>query len=249
MYTENDKKVFNIFQEFNNLIKDKKFVQVRDSKIVEILFFNESFDADHDGCINLEGRSTPRKYVEKELNWYLSQDLNIRMVKDVEIWKQISSSKDEINSNYGYLAFSAENFGQFYNVIRELVSDKNSRRAIMVYQRPSIWRDYNRDGMNDFICTNYNHFFIRDNKLIMKYDMRSNDFIFGFYNDFYWANYLYNRVYSELLISYPDLKKNKIHWHANSFHVYERHFKMVEDVVQKNINRYELVNGQETFNR
>lgn len=55
---------------------------------------------------------------------------------------------------------------------------------MMIYQRPQMQFQYNKNGMNDFICTNYAQLFIRNNKLIYIVDMRSNDAIFGFFNDF-----------------------------------------------------------------
>ena len=35
----------------------------------------------------------------------------------------------------------------------------------MVYQRPSIWREFKENGKNDFICTNAVTYYIRDGYL------------------------------------------------------------------------------------
>ena len=63
----------------------------------------------------------------------------------------------------------------------------------MVYNRPSIWVEFNENGKSDFICTNAQTFYIRDNKLHMVSQMRSNDVVFGYKNDYAWAQYLMNK--------------------------------------------------------
>jgi len=73
----------------------------------------------------------------------------------------------------------------------------------MIYQRPSMQYDFNKNGMNDFICTNYVQLFIRNDALIYIVDMRSNDAIYGFFNDFAWHCYIYKKVYTELYQIYP----------------------------------------------
>ena len=75
----------------------------------------------------------------------------------------------------------------------------------MIYNRPSIHYDSIKDGMNDFICTMYNSFYIRNNKLYSIYNMRSNDIIYGFFNDFYWSCYVYMKLYNYLLLTYNNL--------------------------------------------
>ena len=48
----------------------------------------------------------------------------------------------------------------------ELWSNPDSRRAQMIYNRPSIWVEYNDEGgKSDFICTNAQTFYIRDGVL------------------------------------------------------------------------------------
>lgn len=50
----------------------------------------------------------------------------------------------------------------------------------MIYQRPSIWYEYNLDGASDFICTNSVAYYIRDGKLHCSVSMRSNDVVYGY---------------------------------------------------------------------
>ena len=49
-------------------------------------------------------RKSNKKYIQKELDWYLSEDLSIiGHVDDIQIWNQCCTQdgKKEVNSNYG----------------------------------------------------------------------------------------------------------------------------------------------------
>ena len=173
-------------------------------------------------------RQTPEKYVRKELEWYLSESLSSEVIaKSAKIWKQISSRDDKVNSNYGWCIFSEENFNQFANAARELLTNPDSRRACMLYNRPSMWNDYNENGMSDFMCTFATQHMIRDHELLTVVNMRSNDIIFGFFNDFWWQSFVHNMLHENLNKKYPGIGPGKILWIANSLHAYERHFKMI----------------------
>lgn len=237
--TKTEQTILSAYMKFLDLYEKEDFVIDRSGqRVLELINYSmllDPFETNVD-LSNQVGRKTPLGYVRREIEWYESQSLNVNDIpgKIPEIWKQISSDKGEINSNYGHLIYSEENYEQYKKCIEMLKSNKFSRRAIMVYIRPSIQEDYNRDGMLDFICTTTNQFFIRNNKLISIYQMRSNDFTFGFYNDFPWAGYVYRNVFAELKKVYPELEVGELHWNTNSLHIYERHFKYL-DILKNNL--------------
>jgi thymidylate synthase len=174
------------------------------------------------------------EYIKKELDWYLSQSLYVKDIGEPvpKIWTAVSDSEGKINSNYGYLIYSESNGFQFENVLDELLSNRDSRRAVMIYTRPSMHVDYNTNGMSDFICTNAVQYLIRDGALHTVVQMRSNDVVFGYRNDYAWQHY----VSSSLLKKYNDnvyhpVILGSITWQVGSLHVYERHFKMIEDYI------------------
>jgi thymidylate synthase len=87
--------------------------------------------------------------------------------------------------------------------------------------------------MNDFICTLGVQYMIRDNKLYSVVNMRSNDIIYGFFNDFYWQATIQERLLNDLIDNgYKDLKMGKMIWVANSLHVYEKHFKKLNNMYE-----------------
>lgn len=165
-------------------------------------------------------------YINRELEWYKSMSLNVYNIpgETPAIWKQVADKSGFINSNYGWCIWSIENHRQFDNVRKELKSNPNSRRAIMIYTRPSMHYDYNKDGMSDFMCTNTVQYLIRDDVLSCIVNMRSNDVVFGYRNDFAWQKHVLDELGSELGVETGD-----IIWSVGSLHVYERHFGLVRD--------------------
>lgn len=215
-----------------SLYKKGKFVTDKTGvKTIELV--GASFIADEQsifGPLNDE-------YIKKELDWYLSQSLYVKDIGDPvpKIWTAVASSEGKINSNYGYLIYSKENGEQFDNVLNELSRNKDSRRAVAIYTRPSMHTDYKTDGMSDFVCTNAVQYLIRDGALHTVVQMRSNDVVFGYRNDYAWQHY----VSSSLLKQYNDCVQDPseeivlgaMTWQVGSLHVYSRHFGMIEDYI------------------
>lgn len=185
---------------------------------------------------------TPKKYVKSELDWYKSMDLSIIGHEGIEnnpTWNACCTKdeKKEINSNYGWCVFSEENGSQYDNCLEVLKKDKTTRNALIVYNRPEIYKDYKRDGMHDMICTMYSHFFIRYNKLYMVHQMRSNDIRFGFIcSDLAWNCFVYQNMYEDLKETYPDLEVGIIRWTSDSMHLYSRHFDDLKKFIEEKQN-------------
>ncbi|CAB4152999.1 ThyA Thymidylate synthase [uncultured Caudovirales phage] len=173
-------------------------------------------------------------YIMRELDWYQSASLNVNDIPGgaPKIWQQISSESGEINSNYGFLLFSDENHMQLDNVVKHLIADQGTRRATAVYTRPTIHQDWNRDGMTDFICTNAVQYLIRDGLLHVVVQMRSNDIVFGYRNDWAWQKYVQEILIQDLAENDIFVKPGSIVWNAASLHMYERHFWMLENYIE-----------------
>jgi thymidylate synthase len=170
-----------------------------------------------------------RDYIRRELDWYLSESLS---VNDIEppvpaIWRDIASRHGEINSNYGALLFGGDNHRQYQAVTRTLRQHEASRRAVAVYTRPTIHMEWNRDGMADFICTNAVQYLVRDGRLHCIVQMRSNDVVYGYRNDWAWQQYVLEMMVRDLWDTYPQLEPGTMVWQVGSLHVYPRHFDLV----------------------
>jgi thymidylate synthase len=164
-------------------------------------------------------------YVARELEWYKSQSLSVHDIPGgaPEIWKQVADEHGYINSNYGWCIYSQENGNQYENVLKELQQNPNSRRAVMIYTRPFMHYDYKFLGMNDFMCTNTVQYLIRYDRLHAIVNMRSNDVVFGYKNDFAWQQYVALQLCDDLA-----LQLGNIVWNVGSLHIYSRHFHLVK---------------------
>lgn len=215
-------------------------------KTVEII--NASFEADKHFII----REPNYDYIARELEWYESQSLDVNDIpgNTPAIWKAVADKDGKINSNYGYLVFSENNFSQYLSVLTELETNPDSRRANMIYTRPSIQMEAFENGMSDFICTNNVQYFIRNNELITSVYMRSNDAVFGYNNDFAWQKYVRDKLIKDLKndtgISY---EPGPIYWNVGSLHVYERHFNHIEEEIKKEATRREVIELADTAMR
>lgn len=165
-------------------------------------------------------------YVQAELDWYNSMSTNIYDIYEDRdppaAWKMTANEHGEINSNYGYLIYSDVMGNQYDNVLSELMTNPDSRRGSMIYTRPSIWYEYDDNGKNDFICTNSVTYYIREGKLYATVQMRSNDVIFGYKNDYAWQRHVLEKLAADLNVS-----PGTIYWQVQNLHVYERHFDLV----------------------
>jgi thymidylate synthase len=168
-------------------------------------------------------------YAKDEVNWYKSCSRNVwDLKKTPKIWEAVSDKDGNINSNYGWCIYSKDNGTQYINTLRELKRNKSSRRASMIYTRPSMHTEYNTNGMSDFMCTWGVDYEIRYNKLYAIVKMRSNDVVFGFKNDRYWQEYVFDQLLTDLRNTvYPQLEKGDIIWNASSLHIYEQQFHLV----------------------
>jgi thymidylate synthase len=188
-------------------------------------------------------------YVAREEAWYNSMSLNVNDIPGgaPQIWKAVADKDGFINSNYGWTLYSHENGfmmneyearetsastrllslapSQYEQVVQELKKNPESRRAIAIYTRPSMWLDYNLNGRSDFMCTNTVQYLIRGGKLISIVNMRSNDAVFGYKNDRAWQRHVQEKLAAELNVEVGDLI-----WQVGSLHVYARHYHLVDPV-------------------
>ena len=220
--------VHDIRTEFASLYKKQDFVIDKSGvKTIEIL--NANFVANDPlifGAVNDE-------YVRKELNWYLDMSLNVYDIEGgpPQIWKQVADRNGVINSNYGWCIFSKDNNDQFYHAVTELEDRPDSRRAVMIYTRPTMWGDHNANGRSDFMCTNAVQYPIRENKVHAVVQMRSNDIFYGLTYDAPFFAFLQQSMHMWLKGTYPDLQLGTYYHCADNIHYYERHFKLVDNIL------------------
>jgi len=162
------------------------------------------------------------EYAVAEFLFYLGQSPYVgNMGKLASIWDKIKDDDGKIESNYGCYIFGKP----WYHTADELIMNPDSRRAVI----PIFNVDHYEKNLNDYPCTGFIQFIIRDDVLHLIWNMRSCDAIFGLCNDMFCAsmflqlmrNYLEERLRG-LEYVYPSL--GTLTFNLGSLHVYERHW-------------------------
>ena len=71
-------------------------------------------------------------------------------------------------------------------------------------------------------------YYIRDNMLHATVQMRSNDVVFGYKNDYAWQKVVQERLLEDLYYNGIQLELGYLYWQVQNLHVYERHFDLVK---------------------
>ena len=236
-------RVNDVRQYFINELANENFsVDRLGSKTIELI--GASFVADEAAIFG----EVNEDYVEAELAWYESQSTNINDIykwpnypiekSPPQAWQMTANDHGEINSNYGHLIWSDKYYGQYHQALYELLSNMDTRRATMVYTRPSIWMEYDENDKNDFICTNAVTYYIRNGAIHAVVQMRSNDVVFGYKNDYAWQLHVLEKLVGDYNACYleeawdadyrREMEVGSITWQVQNLHVYERHFDLVK---------------------
>ena len=204
--------------------------QPRDLKVKELTVQQLVFDPSMP-IADFENRAFNFKYFAGELVWYLNRDRDVKYISNFSnFWSHITNPyTNQINSNYGYLLFGE----QLEWVVKSLRVDKNTRQAIAFLNQPK----FQFAGNKDFVCTMYLNFWIRDNKLNMKVQMRSNDIFYGLTFDAPFFSFVHQHVRLWLLDTYKDLELGDYHHCVDNIHFYERHFDLANNILSESDNQ------------
>jgi thymidylate synthase len=211
------------------LLKDGTRSKPRGMETIEIRNAWIEISEPGDGICTLTSRNTNTSYIEEEKKWYLSGS---PFAKDIEhaskFWNKLVDRNGTINSNYGKLVMVDKYNGisQFEWCEDSLKSDPDTRQAVMNYNQPQ----HKYTGNRDFPCTVSQSFRGRGEHLDTLVHMRSNDIILGFTNDAPFFIYL-----QKLMAEKIGLKPGPYSHIAESLHVYERHFDMIEKIAAEEL--------------
>jgi thymidylate synthase len=170
--------------------------------------------------------------------WYLGSNRNdISIRKHVAIYRRgINEKPPYYNSNYGYYFFDE---GGLVHCIKALVQNKNSRQACVSINRNDIM--FGDDV--DKLCTNAVMFRIRDNKLNMTVQMRSNHFINNMPMDIFTFSMFYSMLFNELKLHvYKDLKVGTYHHTAASMHIHADQLDGLKSLASSRYRAYDKLN-------
>ncbi|HIA11098.1 MAG TPA: hypothetical protein EYN69_03375 [Flavobacteriales bacterium] len=218
-------------------------VESRGSKQKEILFYSMMIKDPTALSINVPARKFKSTYATTEWLWYLSKSKSAANIgKLASIWKQIADGRDEVESNYGrYILDSTQ-----WNYCKtEMLGDPDTRRATVAINQP-----FHKTGNpKDYPCTQYIQFFIRNNKLHLGVNMRSNDAVFGFCNDVFTFSLFQQLMLNDLNAELNNSLGLGHYYHAaGSYHVYETHWKMMDKIIENYYTKV-CVDGWPSLNK
>lgn len=210
----------------------------RGMKIRENLFASFVITNPRDRLLYVPERNFPLDYVMAEILWYISGNNKTAWIENYsKFWSQISDDGVTANSAYGARIFKQHSYqspfdcngstfpdgwSQWEYVKDELTRDPDSRRAVIHIRQPQD----SYLAQKDVPCTLNLQFFIRDQKLHLVVQMRSNDLILGTALDVPAFTFMQEMMANEL-----GLELGYYYHTSNSLHVYERHYKMCEDIL------------------
>lgn len=186
--------------------------------------------------VGLNGPTAQSEYLLHELVWYLSGDMKIDYIAEHggRFWKKIADERNGIHSNYGALTLFYQGdlgFTPVQFVIGELRRDPNSRRAVILYNKPEFCHSHNKD----FVCTQVQQFLFRNGKLNSTVYIRSSDCIRGLSFDIPWWRFLQTVIANTVGMPVGDLTV-----FLGSVHVYKEHFDLLDDIISKPWSKYNL---------
>lgn len=170
---------------------------------------------------NFKHRKLNLDYIKKEWQWYCNGMLDDLSICDhAAIWKQCVTD-NLLFSNYGYYWFKRP--VNIARIVQQLKTDPDSRQAVLtIHNTDTHSFKENKDVPCTLACT----FLIRNSQLRLHIHMRSQDAVYGLCNDLPAFSFLQETV-ARLL----SLEPGPLHLFVDSFHVYERHFNMLENIL------------------
>jgi thymidylate synthase len=160
-------------------------------------------------------RKTDIFYAIGEFLWYLSGSHSLEQIRYyAPSIEKFSDDGKTLNSAYGYNIFFKW-FNQWQECIKILSTDADSRQAIIFIREPNDLILKTKDQ----ICTNTMHFLIRDNKLNLIVNLRSNDFYVGYIFDSFCFT-----MFQELMAIELGIDVGSYFHFASSLHLYEKSF-------------------------
>lgn len=198
----------------NDVYEDGKYILVRGQSCKELTPCYFELEDISTRLLNFSptARKNIKKYIFGELMWYLSGSNKVADIeKYSKMWTKLSDDGVTNNSAYGYYIFNKQPNGisQWDWVKNKLLKDSNTRQAIIHIKPIQTYES------KDYVCTLTLSFYIREGKLNLIANMRSNDLMFGTTYDVFMFTFL-----QELMAAELDITAGTYSHFTNNLHYY-----------------------------
>lgn len=171
-----------------------------------------------DNLFDNEARAFPQRYLAGELYWYLTGRNDLEFIaRYSKFWAGIANVDGTVNSAYGHLLFKG-NPCEWRFAYDALSTDYDTRQAILHFNQP---RHISRVKSGDFPCTLTATFLLRDHKLNLTVNMRSQDLVRGLTFDLPFFSVLQQNMLLLLRQHDHGLKLGWLSLFVNSLHLYK----------------------------
>lgn len=202
----------------------------RNGGMTELL--NYSFELrDPTQCITtLPGRNFNLEYAIAEFLWFMSGSRDGLVLKNwAPGYDQYLEPDGTAHWAYGHRVKNGDNW--LVRIKKLLQESPDTRRAVVnVWDNADINHSIYKDKV-DVPCLTSLHFLVRENRLSLKINQRSQDVWVGMPYDVFCYCALIIAMAGEL-----NLRVGELHYNATSFHLYEKHADKVSKVLQQDAN-------------
>lgn len=166
-----------------------------------------------------------------ELLWFYvkrTSDTSYLDENNVMIWREWTNSQNNIGKAYGYqlgkpIMLKGKITNQVHNLIDELKNNPASRRHVI-----SLWNIDDLDQMELYPCVWNNQWLVKEGKLHLVVQIRSNDLALG--NPF---NVLQYYVLQRMISQVTGYELGTLTFNINDLHIYERHIESLQEQIQR----------------
>lgn len=153
---------------------------------------------------------------------------------------QFSDDGETLHGAYGHRWRNHFNYDQLDLVIKSLVMDRNTRRAVLAMWDPYIDPDVAALGGKDVPCNTHVYFNVRpDGYLDMTVCNRSNDMVWGCYG----ANAVHMSILHEYIALATGLPMGFYYQISNDLHVYEKHWGLIKGAKSDEVSPYDVLDA------
>lgn len=210
-----------------------KIVTVRGLRTKELINSQIRLSDPRSRIVSSPARNIDMRYLVGELCFFLDGRTDLASIAHYsKFWNKVSDDGKTVNSAYGNRLFVETpqhveaTDSQFQYAIWCLTKDAYSRKAVMTIYAPTDARE-----SKDNPCTLTLQFMIRDGKLHMFTNMRSQDFWLGVPYDFAFFTLVQEIALIKLQDAYPRLTLGDYFHSVASLHVYENHWDDLKAIV------------------